>query len=80
MKSTFNSSNQFWTEIAASAGLIGSIATNTTASSCLTTWEAARAQAICDFGVTNGYWRPHMINEFLVLLDKVLRRYPGAAD
>ena len=78
MKSTFNSSNQFWTEIAASGtGLIADIAA---ASSCLTTQEVRIAQWINDFGVANGFWRPHMINEFLVLLDKVLRRYPATTD
>jgi len=77
MKSTFNSSNQFWTEIAASAGLIGSLAVT---SSCLTTSEVSLAKWINDFGVANSYWRPHMINEFLVLLDKVLRRYPATTD
>lgn len=77
MKNTFTSTNQFWTEIAASAGLIGSLATS---SSCLTTWEVARAQAINDFGVANSYWRPHMINEFMVLLDKVLKRFPATTD
>jgi hypothetical protein len=77
MKSTFNSNNQFWTEIAASAGLIGSIAA---ASSCLTTWEVAKAQYINDFGVANSYWRPAMQNDFLVLLDKILKRYPATTD
>lgn len=77
MKSTFNSSNQFWTEIAASAGLIGSLAAT---SSCLTTQEVRSAQWINDFGVANGFWRPHMNNDFLVLLDKVLRRYPATTD
>ena len=77
MKSTFSSTNQFWTEIASSSGLIASLAT---ASSCLTTWEAARAQFLNDYAVANSYWPPHMINEFLVLLDKVLRRYPATTD
>ena len=77
MKSTFNSSNQFWTEIAASAGLIGSLAA---ALSCLTTYEVASAQAICNFGVANNYWRPAMQNQFLVLVDKVLKRYPATTD
>jgi hypothetical protein len=80
MKSTFNSNNQFWTEICSSTGLISKFGTNTSTSSCLTTWECARAQAINDFAVANSYIRPAMQNEIMVLLDKVFKRYPATTD
>ena len=77
MKNTFNTSNQFWTEIAASAGMIGDLAA---ASSCLTANEVAIAGAIRDYGVTNSYWRSQHKLQFIALLRKVMERYPGAAD
>jgi hypothetical protein len=77
VKNTFRSTSQFWTEIAASAGLIGTLAT---ASSCLTTQQIARAQKINDFGVANSYWKSAMINEFIYLLKESMTRFPGAAD
>jgi hypothetical protein len=80
VKSTFSSTNQFWTEIASSTGLCGYIATNSASSSCLTTYEAASAQAMVDYGKANNYWTPAMCNRFLVLIDKILRRYPATTD
>ena len=77
MKNTFRSTNQFWTEIAASAGLIGYLAT---ASSTLSAKDVATAQFINDYGVANGFWRPEFKGQILWLIRKVLTQATGAAD
>jgi len=77
MKNTFNSENQFWSEIALSAGFVETLAA---ASSTLVASDTAVLEAIKAFGVANSYWRAHHKNQFMVILRKVLEQKPAAAD
>ena len=76
MKGTFNSTNELWTELALSGGMIEDLA----GADNLTTLEQARLEHVKAFGVANSYWRPWMINYVCLKLRDTMVRKPGAAD
>lgn len=76
MKNTFNSGNQFWTEVALSGGWVEVLAAATN----LSGLEQDRLNYIKSYGVANSAWKPWMIGQFTFLLKEMFTRYPGSAD